>query len=204
MGLHYILQHLDSPGIYTRILFWTLAQHSMASSQKSSALSAPTCQWITNFLTSHLTILNRSVSAVESFRLWGSTISQDLKKASNIESIIEKAQQRMWFLCQLRKFNLPQELLIQFYTAIIQSALCTSITVWFGSATKQDRNTPQCTDRTAEKNPWCQTSLQIHHTLDTTCSNFSPLVGAKDAKTTRHKNSFFLQAITLTQLTSVI
>ncbi|KAI3371617.1 hypothetical protein L3Q82_024182, partial [Scortum barcoo] len=57
----------------------------------------------------------------------------------------------MYFLRQLRKFNLPQELLIQFYTAIIQSVLCTSITVWFGSATKQDRNRLQRTVRTAEK-----------------------------------------------------
>ncbi|KAM9808426.1 uncharacterized protein ACBT44_012089 [Syngnathus typhle] len=44
-----------------------------------------------------------------------------------------------YFLRQLRKFNLPQELL-KTYTAIIQSILCTSITVWFGSATKQDKH----------------------------------------------------------------
>ncbi len=34
------------------------------------------------------------------------------------------------------KFNLPQELLKQFYSAIIESVLCSSITVWFGSAAK--------------------------------------------------------------------
>ncbi len=39
---------------------------------------------------------------------------------------------------QLRKFNLPQELLLQFYSSIIESFLCTSITVWFSSATKSD------------------------------------------------------------------
>ncbi len=41
-------------------------------------------------------------------------------------------------LRQLRKFNLPQKRLIQFYSAIIESVLCTSITVWFSSATKSD------------------------------------------------------------------
>ncbi|KAI3375962.1 hypothetical protein L3Q82_016498, partial [Scortum barcoo] len=51
----------------------------------------------------------------------GSTISQDLKWESNMDTIRKKAQQTMHFLHQLRKFNLPQELLIQFYTAIIQS-----------------------------------------------------------------------------------
>ncbi len=91
------------------------------------------------------------VSAVEASRFQGSTISQDLKWASHINSIIKKTPQRMWFLHQVRKFNLPQELLIQFYTAITQSALCTSITFWFGSATRQDRNRLQCTVRTADK-----------------------------------------------------
>ncbi len=59
--------------------------------------------------------------------------------------------QRLYFLRQLRKFNLPQELLIQFYSAIIESVLCSSITVWFGSATKTDIRRLQRTVRTAER-----------------------------------------------------
>ena len=145
-----------------------------------------------------ITILNSTVSAVETFRFLGSTISQDLKWTSNTDKIIKKAQQRMYFLRQLRKFNLPQELLIQFYTATIQSVLCTSITVWFGSATSQDRNRLQRTVRTAEKIIganlpsilWTCTcpesgnvqlrSLQIRHNLDMTCSNSSPLAGGTE------------------------
>src|SRR4029434_10772867 len=57
----------------------------------------------------------------------------------------------MYFLRQLRKYNLPQDLLIMFYTAVIESVLCTSITVWFGSATKLDKNRLQRTVRSAEK-----------------------------------------------------
>ncbi len=57
----------------------------------------------------------------------------------------------MYFLRQLRKFNLPQELLKQFYSAIIESVLCTSITVWFGSATKSDIRRLQRMVRTAER-----------------------------------------------------
>ncbi len=41
-----------------------------------------------------------------------------------LDSIVEKAQQRLYFLRKLRKFNLPQELLIQVYSAIIESVLC--------------------------------------------------------------------------------
>ena len=39
---------------------------------------------------------------------------------------------------------------IIFYTAIIQSVLCTSISVWFGLATKQGNNRLQGTRRSAE------------------------------------------------------
>ncbi len=98
-----------------------------------------------------LTTMNSTVTAVESFRFLDTTISQDLKWDNHIESIVKKAQQRLCFLRQLRKFNLPQELLKQFYSAIIESVLCTSITVWFSSATKSDLRRPRRVVRTAER-----------------------------------------------------
>ncbi len=73
-----------------------------------------------------LTIMNSTVMTVESFRFLGTTISQELKWDTHIDSVVKKAQQRLYFLHQLRKFNLPQELLKQFYSAIIESVLCTS------------------------------------------------------------------------------
>ncbi len=54
-----------------------------------------------------LTIMDSTVPAVESFRFLGTTISQDLKWDNHIDSIVKKAQQRLYFLRQLRKFNLP-------------------------------------------------------------------------------------------------
>ncbi len=47
--------------------------------------------------------------------------------------------------------NLLQELLIQFYSAIIESVLCISITVWFSSATKSDLRRLRRVVRTAER-----------------------------------------------------
>ncbi|KAK3553780.1 hypothetical protein QTP70_010326 [Hemibagrus guttatus] len=93
-----------------------------------------------------LTITNSTVPTVESFRFLGTTISQDLKWDTHIDSIIKKAQQRLYSLRQLRKFNLPQELLTQFYSAVMESVLCTSIT-----ATKSDMRRLQRTVRTAER-----------------------------------------------------
>ncbi len=65
--------------------------------------------------------------------------------------VVKKAQQRLYFLRQLRKLNLPQELLKQFYSAIIESVLCTSVTVWFSSATKSDLRRLRRVVRTAER-----------------------------------------------------
>ncbi len=98
-----------------------------------------------------LTIMNSTVAAVESFRFLGTIISQDLKWDNHVESMVKKAQKRLYFLHQLRKFNLPQELLKQFYSAIIASVLCTSISVRFSSATKSDLRRLRSVVRTAER-----------------------------------------------------
>ncbi len=65
--------------------------------------------------------------------------------------MVKKAQQRLYFLRQLRKFNLPQELLKHFYSAIIESVLCTSITIWFSSTTKSDLRRQRRVVRTAKR-----------------------------------------------------
>ncbi|XP_041920775.1 uncharacterized protein LOC121684769 [Alosa sapidissima] len=121
----------------------------------------------------------------------GSWDSQDLKWSLHINTIQKKAQQRLYFLRQLRKFNL--ELLTTFYSAIIQSVICTSITVWFGSAIKRGRARLQRTIRAAERiigadlpsiqdlyrsrvSKRVEKSVQISHILVTNCSTSFPLV----------------------------
>ncbi len=72
---------------------------------------------------------------------------------SFINSIVKKAQQRLYFLRQLKKLNLAQAHVTQFYSAqfTIESVLCSSITVWFGSASKSDIRKLQRTVRAAER-----------------------------------------------------
>ncbi len=162
-----------------------------------------------------LIITNSTVTTMESFRFLGTTISQDLKWDTHTDSIVKKAQQRLYFLHQLKKFNLPQVLLKQFYSAIIETVLCSSITVWFGSATKQDIRRLQRTVRTAER--IIGAPLTILQELYTSRvrkrakkvtlnpshpahSLFELLLSGRryralSTKTTRHKNSFFPQAI---------
>ncbi len=323
MGLHYVLQHLDRPGAYVRILFvdFSLAFNTIIPNRllpKLTQFSVPTsiCQWINSFLTDRqqlvrlgkyssstrtistgapqgcvlspllfslytndctskdpsvttligliqdgdesacrqevkelavwcrlnnlelntlktaemivdfrkknpalppLTIMNSTVTAVMSLRFLGNTISQDLKWDNHIDSIVKKAQQRLYFLRQLRKFNLPQELLKQFYSAIIESVLCTSITVWFSSATKSDHRRLQRVVRTAERiiGTSLPTLQELYSsrvskragkiTLDPSHpahSLFALLPSGRryralSTRTTRHRNSFFPQAIHL-------
>ncbi|KAI4895174.1 hypothetical protein NFI96_005327 [Prochilodus magdalenae] len=98
-----------------------------------------------------LTILDRTVMAVESHRFLGTTITKDRKWDCNISSIIKKGQQRMYFQGQLRKFNLSQELMVQFYTDTIESVITSSITAWGSSSTKHDIHKLQRIIRSAEK-----------------------------------------------------
>ncbi|KAL0147668.1 hypothetical protein M9458_057025 [Cirrhinus mrigala] len=164
-----------------------------------------------------LTIMDSTVMSVETFRFLGTTITQNLKWDNHIDLIVKKAQQRLYFLRQLRKFNLPKELLKQFYSAIIESVLCTSITVWFSSATKTDLRRLQRIVRTAER--------IIGTTLPTLQDLYSSRVSkrvskiildpshpahflfellasgrcfrARTTKTARHRKTFFPQAIHL-------
>ncbi|KAK3572527.1 hypothetical protein QTP86_034317 [Hemibagrus guttatus] len=69
------------------------------------------------------------VSSAESFHFLGTTITKELKWEQNIRSLTKKAQQRMYFPRQLKKFLLPVNMLVNFYTAIIESILTSSITV---------------------------------------------------------------------------
>ena len=70
---------------------------------------------------------------------FGSTISSDLKWELNVDAIVKKAQQRLYFLKRLRSFGLTTQITLNFYKAVIESVLTFSITVWFGSITVKEK-----------------------------------------------------------------
>uniref|UniRef100_A0A3P9AWZ0 Reverse transcriptase domain-containing protein n=1 Tax=Maylandia zebra TaxID=106582 RepID=A0A3P9AWZ0_9CICH len=155
------------------------------------------------------------ITSVDSFRFLGTTITQDLKWEPTITSVIKKAQQRMYFLRQLKKFNLPTRTMMQFYTAIIESILTSSITVWYAGATIRDKQRLQRVVRSAEKVIGCRLpSLQDLYTSRTLrraarisadpshpgYSLFDLLPSGRRlrsirTRTSRHKNSFFPSAV---------
>ena len=164
-----------------------------------------------------LSILGNMVVVVESFKFLGSIISYNLNWSSNINSIIKKVHQRLYFLRQLRKFKLSQEVLIQFYRGIIETVLCNSITAWYGTASKRDKKKLQRAVRIAERvigvslpsietiyATWVRKRAERivadplhpgHHLLDLLPSGRR--YRTSYTKSARHKNSFFPCAIKL-------
>ncbi|KAK2177780.1 hypothetical protein NP493_578g00012 [Ridgeia piscesae] len=69
----------------------------------------------------------------------GFTISINLKWEVNIDTIVKKVQQRLYFLRRLRSFGLTTQIILTFYRAAVESVLTFSIIVWFGSITVKEK-----------------------------------------------------------------
>ena len=167
-----------------------------------------------------LTILGGTVSTTDSFKFLGTTISRDLRWSPHIDNLRKRALKGLYHLRQLRKFRLPRDLLVTFYTATIQTILCSSITVWFGSATKLDRLRLQRVVRTAEKiigSPLPTLQDLVHDRIRKRAANivadpshpahklFTLLPSGRryralPSRTNRLKDSFFPQAVRLLNL----
>uniref|UniRef100_A0AAQ4S2X5 Alkylated DNA repair protein AlkB homologue 8 N-terminal domain-containing protein n=2 Tax=Gasterosteus aculeatus aculeatus TaxID=481459 RepID=A0AAQ4S2X5_GASAC len=166
---------------------------------------------------SPITLCDSPVTIVDSFRFRGSIITQDLKWELNISSITKKAQQRLFFLRQLKKLNLPKTMMVHFYTAIMESILCSSITVWYAAATAKDKGRLQRVLRSAERVIGCNLpslqdlfasrSLKRAKKIAADPSHpgqklFVPLPSGRRLRsirttTSRHTNSFFPSAVGL-------
>ncbi len=158
-----------------------------------------------------LTIINSSVTAVEPFRFLGTTISQDLKWDNHIVSIVKKAQQRLYFLRQLRKFNLPTGaaetvLLCHHWIRPLHFNTCPvqlSYHIW---PQKTTEGSPDCWANNWYNPPYSPRTVFIqsekkgwkYHSGPLTHSLLEPSGRRyRCTRKTRHRNSFFPQAIHL-------
>uniref|UniRef100_A0AAQ4QMI9 Alkylated DNA repair protein AlkB homologue 8 N-terminal domain-containing protein n=1 Tax=Gasterosteus aculeatus aculeatus TaxID=481459 RepID=A0AAQ4QMI9_GASAC len=197
-------------------------QHHHPVSAAGQTLPAAAVEMVVDFWRnrvppSPITLCDSPVTTVDSFRFLGSIITQDLKWELNISSITMKAQQRLFFLRQLKKFNLPKTMMVHFYTAIIESILCSSITVWYAAATAKDKGRLQRVIRSAERAIGCNLpslqdlfasrSLKRAKKMVADPSHpgqklFVPLPSGRRLRsirttTSRHTNSFFPSAVGL-------
>jgi hypothetical protein len=79
-----------------------------------------------------------AVEMVESFKFHGVHITGKLKWSTHTDSVVKKAQQRLFNLRRLKKCGLTPKTITNFYRCTIES-----ITTWCGNCTAQDRKTLQ-------------------------------------------------------------
>eukprot|EP00061_Rhincodon_typus_P005561 g25209.t1 len=79
------------------------------------------------------------VERVKSIEFLGVTIANNLPWTSPVDTTVKKAQQRPFFLRQLRKFGMSVRLLTNFYRCTIESLLSGCITAWYDNCSSQDR-----------------------------------------------------------------
>ena len=65
----------------------------------------------------------------------GVNIMEELTWGANTTGLVKKAQQRLYFLRVLRRYNIPQKLLVSFNRCSIESILTYFLCVWFLSCT---------------------------------------------------------------------
>lgn len=70
-----------------------------------------------------IVVNNQELECVESTKLPGVTISNNLTWNMHIDQIIKKASKRMYFLIQLKRANVARHELILFYTSCIRSVM---------------------------------------------------------------------------------
>ena len=90
--------------------------------------------------TTRLTINNEQIEVIDSTKLLGTIITNDLKWDSNCKSLVKKANSRMELLRKFSSFGLDQVELKNIYVIFIRSVLEQSATVWHSSLTEENKN----------------------------------------------------------------
>lgn len=92
---------------------------------------------------SPVAIKDEVVERVPSHKFLGVTITEDLTWGDNTAGIVGKAQQHLYFLRRLRRANLSQKLLVNFYRSTIESILTNCMRAWYSSCTKAAKKAMQ-------------------------------------------------------------
>ena len=95
------------------------------------------------------------LSKLNFFKFLGLTLSDDLSWEEHCTIVARKAQQRLYFLRQLKKFRARKEPLLQFYRATVESVLTFSISTWFCSSSQEDKDRLEKVFTTARKIVGC-------------------------------------------------
>ena len=75
-----------------------------------------------------------------SYKYLGTTIDQSLSWNENTQTILKKANSRLYCLRKLQTFNINRDILQLFYSSVLCSVLTFGVVSWGGNITQGDRN----------------------------------------------------------------
>ena len=91
------------------------------------------------------------VEVVTHYKYLGVSVSNDLTWTANTTALISKAKQRMYFLRQLKKFNVNRDILTLFYESTVQSVMGFALLVWWKGLKEKDKKHFNRIHKTAEQ-----------------------------------------------------
>ena len=129
-------ENLQSQNWLNKINQWTVNQKMKINETKTKTM-------IFNFtqkyqFTTRLTLNDEVLEVLNSTKLLGTIISDDLSWDLNTKSIVKKANARMELIRKVSSFNPPLEDLKSIYFLFVRSLLEQSATVWHSSLTKEN------------------------------------------------------------------
>jgi hypothetical protein len=98
----------------------------------------------------------------------GIHITDKLKWSTHADSVVKKAQQYLWYLRRLKKFDTPLKTLTNLYRCTIEGILLCCITAWYGNFTALNCKALQRVVRSAQRITG-GTLPALHDTYSTRC-----------------------------------
>ena len=115
---------------------WTINQKMLVNEKKTKSIIF---NYTNNYqFTTRLTINNKDIDIIDSTRLLGTIIQNNLKWDLNTAEIVRKANARMEILRRISSFGAPMEDMKNIYVLFIRSLLEQSATLWHSSLTNEN------------------------------------------------------------------
>ena len=142
-------ENLKSKQYLQEIEDWTKSQKMLLNSEKTKSM-------IFNFtnkyqFASRLSLYDENVEVLQSTKLLGTIISNDLKWDLNTKEIVKKSNKSMELLRKAVKFGASKQELKEIYFSFVRSHLEKSATLWHSSLTEKNKNDLERIQKTAVK-----------------------------------------------------
>lgn len=144
--------NLESQKWLDNINAWTIKQKMMLNEKKTKTM-------IFNYthkyqFTTRLCVNDQPLEVINSTRLLGTIIQDNLGWDKNTAEIVRKANARMELLRKVASFGTNHEELTNIYILFVRSLLEQSATVWHSSLTEDNKNDLERVQKTALKVIW--------------------------------------------------